>query len=80
MTSWYILFISNKCILLATTFSLQNHLKASPLCRNVPYIHFDYHTECRGNNTKNLDKLFAKMKADLDEFGVFHFDGSSVTE
>ncbi|XP_067943506.1 synaptojanin-1-like [Watersipora subatra] len=62
------------------TTMFKNHLHASMVCRGIPYYHFDYHSECRGGNSKNLSKLLTKMENDMDSFGIFHYDGSSVIQ
>lgn len=55
----------------------QKHHKES--CHSdVPHIVFDYHQECRGGNQANLQKLKAKVDSQLQEFGFYHANGSSI--
>ena len=50
----------------------QNHHKASSHNQDIPFVYFDYHSECRGGNTKKLIKLRDRVKKKLEEFGFFH--------
>ena len=58
---------------------LQNHHKASYHSQDVPLVMFDYHTECRGGNTKHLVKLRDKVKKQLNDFGFFHCNADTIT-
>ncbi|XP_013387463.1 synaptojanin-1 isoform X2 [Lingula anatina] len=58
--------------------AFMNHHKASSYSQDIPYIYFDFHMECRGGNTKNLEKLKSKCQKQLDEFGFFYAEGSDV--
>ena len=60
--------------------AFQSHLKASHHCNDVPYIAFDYHSECRGGNTKNLAKLRDVIKKYYEDFGYFHCRGDDVSK
>ena len=64
---------SSPCIM------LQNHHKASVHVQDVPHILFDYHSECRGGNTRNLIKLRDQLKKQLTSFGYFHYSGRDIT-
>lgn len=39
---------------------------------------FDYHSECRGGNLKNLDKLKRRILHRIMEFSFFGSDGSKI--
>ncbi|XP_059468868.1 synaptojanin-1 [Neocloeon triangulifer] len=56
----------------------QAHHKASSLHREVPHLIFDYHQECRGGNTKNLNKMMNKMRRHFEAFGIFSSVGDEV--
>ena len=51
---------------------LQNHHKASVHNQDVPHIAFDYHTQCKGGNLKNVEKLKQRLIKSLVDFGYFH--------
>ena len=53
-------------------YVMQRHHRASSNGSTIPYIAFDYHSECRGGNTKNLAKLRDLLKKYNDDFGYFH--------
>ena len=58
----------------------QNHHKASPHKDNVPHVLFDYHSECKGGNTKNLEKLRQKCRKQLEDFGFFAAHGNDIVK
>lgn len=45
---------------------------------DIPHIVYDYHLECRGGNTKNLNKLKEQVENYLNEFGLFYAVGDEV--
>lgn len=50
------------------------------MCRDIPYKHFDYHSECPRGQTKKLDSLIYNLRNQFDEFAFFHYDGLQVTQ
>ncbi|XP_064600325.1 synaptojanin-1-like [Liolophura sinensis] len=60
------------------SMAFQNHHKASAHSLTVPNMVFDYHTECRGGNQKNLLKLKQKLMKYIDSFGFFSCTGSNI--
>ncbi|WAR02154.1 SYNJ1-like protein, partial [Mya arenaria] len=52
--------------------AFMNHHKASRFAHDIPLISFDYHTECRGGNLKNLEKLRAILQKYYDKFEYFY--------
>lgn len=52
----------------------QSHHKASQYGKDKPLINFDYHSECRGGNLKNLSKLRDRIKKQLDSFEFFYVE------
>ena len=55
----------------------QNHYKASAHKQDVSFIHFDYHSEIKGSNLKNLERLKAKVIKQIQEFDFFY--AASIT-
>lgn len=56
----------------------QKHHQESIYRDDVPHIVFDYHLECRGGSTNNLNKLKMKIEPSLQEFAFYHADRSNV--
>ena len=56
----------------------QNHHKASVFALDIPLIHFDYHSECRGGNYKNLEKLKGSLMKYLNNFEFFNSEGEET--
>ncbi|XP_063401650.1 synaptojanin-1-like isoform X1 [Mytilus trossulus] len=54
--------------------AFQSHHKASQYGKDKPLINFDYHSECRGGNLKNLSKLRDRIKKQLDSFEFFYVE------
>lgn len=44
--------------------------------KNLKYIWFDFHHECRKMKYENLQKLMDMFKEDLDDIGYFEFQYS----
>ena len=59
-------------------YILQNHHKASVYALDIPLLHFDYHSECRGGNYKNLEKLKSSLMKYLNNFEFFHSEGEET--
>ncbi|KAK3104004.1 hypothetical protein FSP39_023595 [Pinctada imbricata] len=53
-----------------------SHHKASKFHHSMPLINFDYHSECRGGSTKNLEKLRSRFYKQLESFDIFYSDGN----
>nr|KAG5702900.1 hypothetical protein BaRGS_034673 [Batillaria attramentaria] len=51
--------------------AFQNHHKASAHQLDVSFIHFDYHSEIKGSNLKNLERLKAKLIKQLHSYDFF---------
>lgn len=45
---------------------------------DVEHIVFDYHQECRSGNTANLSKLRTLLDAIMNDFSLYHADGSNI--
>ncbi|KAK6191374.1 hypothetical protein SNE40_003083 [Patella caerulea] len=58
--------------------AFQNHHMASSHKDKVPFFHFDYHSEIKGSNLKNLEKLRAKLQTYLTEFGFYCGDATHI--
>ena len=56
----------------------QSHHKASMYGKDKPLINFDYHSECRGGNLKNLYKLRDRIKKQLDNFEFFYVENGDT--
>ena len=56
----------------------QNHHKASRFSLDIPLVNFDYHTECKGGNLKNLEKLRAQLSKYIDKFEYFFCENEEV--
>lgn len=56
----------------------QNHHKASRFHLDIPLINFDYHTECKGGNLRNLEKLRTQLMKYLDKFEYFFWENDEV--
>lgn len=54
------------------------HHKKSSHNEDIPHVVFDYHQECRGGNTKNLNKLKAKVDVYLKSFSLFYTKGDDI--
>ncbi|KAJ8299183.1 hypothetical protein KUTeg_023243 [Tegillarca granosa] len=52
--------------------AFESHHKASVHRQDTPLINFDYHTECRGGNLKNLERLKQHVIKYLDNFDFFY--------
>ncbi|KAL8579225.1 hypothetical protein ACOMHN_010809 [Nucella lapillus] len=52
--------------------STPNHHKASVHQQDIPFIHFDYHSEIKGSNLRNLDRLKAKVVKFIHDFDFFY--------
>ncbi|KAK7099032.1 synaptojanin-1-like [Littorina saxatilis] len=57
--------------------AFQNHHQASVYKQDIPFIHFDYHSEIKGSNLKNLERLKAKIIKQIHEFDFFY--SASIT-
>ena len=57
----------------------QNHHAASSHKQDVPYFHFDYHSEIKGTNMKNLDKLKTRILKYIHQFDFFYSDCDGVS-
>ncbi|XP_056646014.1 synaptojanin-1 [Diorhabda sublineata] len=55
----------------------QKHHKES-VHSDVPHIVFDYHQECRSGNQANLQKLKNKLEQQLQDFGFYQANGTTV--
>ncbi|XP_052229766.1 synaptojanin-1-like [Dreissena polymorpha] len=60
------------------TQAFSNHHKASRFALDIPLIAFDYHTECKGGNLKNLEKLRTILQKYYDKFEFFCSEGGDV--
>ncbi|XP_014252090.1 synaptojanin-1 [Cimex lectularius] len=47
---------------------------------DIEHIVFDYHQECKGGNTKNLNKLKAKLDTYLKAYSIFYSKGGQVMQ
>ena len=66
--------------LTSCVFPPQNHHKASAHQQDVPFIHFDYHSEIKGTNLKNLERLKARIIKQIKEFDFFYSSNISSGE
>uniref|UniRef100_A0ABD2WZA8 phosphoinositide 5-phosphatase n=2 Tax=Trichogramma kaykai TaxID=54128 RepID=A0ABD2WZA8_9HYME len=57
----------------------QSH-QASSRHHDIPHIIFDYHQECRGGNTKSLQKLKEKIESYLQDYSFFHAVGDEIMQ
>ncbi|PAA75701.1 hypothetical protein BOX15_Mlig000919g5, partial [Macrostomum lignano] len=48
-----------------------HHRDRSRLCSDVPYVEFDYHTECPGGNPARLPDLLQKIRDYIGRWGYF---------
>ncbi|KAL3841607.1 hypothetical protein ACJMK2_019724 [Sinanodonta woodiana] len=55
--------------------AFHNHHKASIYAQDMPFVQFDYHSECRGGNLKNLEKLKSKLLKYIESFDFFYSEG-----
>lgn len=55
----------------------QKHHKESSHS-DIAHIVFDYHQECRGGNTTNLQKLKAKVENEMQDFSFYHVIGNTT--
>ncbi|KAK3594082.1 hypothetical protein CHS0354_040850 [Potamilus streckersoni] len=55
--------------------AFHNHHKASIYAQDMPLVQFDYHSECRGGNLKNLEKLKSKLLKYIESFDFFYSEG-----
>ncbi|XP_042908659.1 synaptojanin-1 [Parasteatoda tepidariorum] len=56
----------------------QSHHKVSRYCKNIPYIAFDYHAECRGGRYENINILGKKIAHQLESFSFFYKDSEGA--
>lgn len=56
----------------------QSHHKVSRYSKNIPYIAFDYHAQCRGGKQENLDILKRKIALNLESFGFFYKNSDGI--
>ncbi|XP_059179019.1 synaptojanin-1-like [Physella acuta] len=56
-----------------------NHHTASSHHQDVPFYHFDYHSEIKGSNLKNLEKLKTRIMKHLQHFDFFCISGENIT-
>ncbi|XP_035233587.1 synaptojanin-1-like [Stegodyphus dumicola] len=55
-----------------------SHHKVSRYCKSIPYIAFDYHSECRGGKVENLSNLQRKIAPQLKSFGFYLKDVNGI--
>ncbi|XP_055900212.1 synaptojanin-1-like isoform X1 [Biomphalaria glabrata] len=59
--------------------AFMNHHSASAHSQDIPYYHFDYHSEVKGSNLKNLEKLKSRIIKHLHQFEFFCTNGKEVS-
>jgi len=64
------------CVVFCTMTQKHHHASSSGV--SIPYIAFDYHSECRGGSTKNLAKLRDFLKKYVNGFNYFHCSEFSI--
>ncbi|KAG8185014.1 hypothetical protein JTE90_017038 [Oedothorax gibbosus] len=52
----------------------QSHHKVSRYSKSIPYIPFDYHTQCRSGKKENIDNLKRKIVQHLESYSFFYKD------
>ncbi|GFR78438.1 synaptojanin-1 [Elysia marginata] len=58
--------------------AFMNHHSASVHSQDVPYYHFDYHSEIKGTNLKNLEKLKTRIMKHMTQFDFFYTEGEDI--
>ncbi|RUS89988.1 hypothetical protein EGW08_002255, partial [Elysia chlorotica] len=58
--------------------AFMNHHTASVHSQDVPYYHFDYHSEIKGSNLKNLEKLKTRIMKHMTHFDFFYTESEDI--
>ncbi|KAJ8048138.1 Synaptojanin-1 [Holothuria leucospilota] len=60
--------------------AFQSHHNASRHANDIKFVHFDYHTKCRGGKTENLKELHKRVHKDLESHDFFFSDGNEIVK